>query len=157
MRVLIDTNIILEVLLEREPFVGEARTLLENIRIGRITGYVTATSLTNIFYIVRRQTQSIERAREAVSMTLTLLEICLVDRQILEQAFASKLSDFEDAVQEACAMRENLDAIVTRVRAAEGRHIAQTSQALQYQFSQPGSYCKAFLKTRATQTSIRGN
>lgn len=50
-------------------------------------------------------------------MTLTLLEICLVDSQILEQAFASNLSDFEDAVQEACARRENMDAIVTRDRA----------------------------------------
>lgn len=116
MKVLIDTNVILDILLEREPFLPEARAVLENIRIGRIIGYVTATTLTNIFYIVRRQTKSVERAKQAVSMTLTLMEISLVDRQILEQAFASNLTDFEDAVQEACAKLANLDGIFTRDR-----------------------------------------
>lgn len=116
MRVLIDTNVILDILLEREPFLAEARAVLENIRVGRIVGYVTATTLTNIFYIVRRQTKSLERTKQAVSMTLTLMEISLVDRQILEQAFASNLKDFEDGVQEACAKLANLDGIVTRDR-----------------------------------------
>ncbi|MFB2833746.1 PIN domain-containing protein [Floridanema evergladense] len=114
MRVLIDTNIILDVLLEREPFLQDAKTLLENVRIGRVVGYVTATTITNIFYIVRRQTKSIEKAKETVYLTLTLMQICRVDRNILEQAFALHINDFEDAVQLACAIAENLEGIVTR-------------------------------------------
>ncbi|MBD2773850.1 putative toxin-antitoxin system toxin component, PIN family [Iningainema tapete] len=114
MKVLVDTNIILDAFLEREPFVEDARTLLEAIRERRVYGYVTATTLTNIFYIVRRQTRSFELARQAISMTLLLMEVCAVDRLILEQAFASNRKDFEDAVQLACATIGSLDAIVTR-------------------------------------------
>jgi predicted nucleic acid-binding protein len=113
MRVLVDTNIMLDALLERESFVEDARALLEAIRAGQIQGYVTATTLTNIFYIVRRQTRSLERAKQAVSMTLILMQICPVDRDILEAAFAFNMRDFEDAVQLACAIAENLDAIIT--------------------------------------------
>lgn len=114
MRVLVDTNIMLDALLEREPFASEARSLLEAIQSERIFGYVTATTLTDIFYIVRRGTRSLDRAREAVSQTLAVMGVCFVDRARLETAFASNWRDFEDAVQLACAVAENLDAIVTR-------------------------------------------
>ena len=114
MRVLVDTNIMLDALLEREPFFGDARALMEAIDSGQVVGYVTATTITNIFYIVGRQTRSIERANLAVSETLTAMQICLVDRDILEAAFAFNMRDFEDAVQLACAIAENLEAIITR-------------------------------------------
>ncbi|MGK7872996.1 MAG: PIN domain-containing protein [Xenococcaceae cyanobacterium] len=114
MRVLVDTNIILDALLEREPFVTDARALLETIRSQGVVGYVTATTLTDIFYIVRRETKSIEQARAAVSRTLTLMEVCPVDRSRLEVAINSNLRDFEDAVQLACAIADNLEAIITR-------------------------------------------
>lgn len=115
MRVLVDTNIVLDFILDRQPFVEEASTLLEFIASGEIEGYVAATTLTNIFfYIVRRATRSLERAKQAVSDTLTLMEICLVDKSILESAFASNLNDFEDAVQIACFLANDVDAIITR-------------------------------------------
>jgi len=110
----VDTNIVLDFLLEREPFRQDAERLFEAIASDQITGYVTATTLTNIFYIARRLTQSIERARQAVAMTLTVMEVCPVDRATLEIALTSSLSDFEDAVQIACAIARNLEAIVTR-------------------------------------------
>ncbi|NEQ40030.1 MAG: putative toxin-antitoxin system toxin component, PIN family [Okeania sp. SIO3I5] len=114
MRVLVDTNIILDAFLEREAFVQDAKTLLTAIKSQQIEGYVAATTLTDIFYIVIKKTKSLERAREAVSMTLALMEICDVNSNILETAFASNLRDFEDAVQLVCAYAENLDAIITR-------------------------------------------
>lgn len=114
MKVLVDTNIVLDALLERESFVRDARALIEAIDSGQIEGYVTATTLTNIFYIVRKQTRSIERANLSVSQTLAAMQICSVDRDILEAAISSNLRDFEDAVQLACAIAENLDAIITR-------------------------------------------
>jgi predicted nucleic acid-binding protein len=114
MMVLIDTNVILDFLLEREPFREDAEALFQAIYSGQIEGYVTATTVTDIFYIVRRQTRSIERARVAVSTTLTAMEICTVNSDVLAAAFASNLKDFEDAVQLACAIANNLDAISTR-------------------------------------------
>ncbi|MEQ8994966.1 MAG: PIN domain-containing protein [Coleofasciculus sp. B1-GNL1-01] len=114
MRVLIDTNVILDYLLEREPFLQDAQALFQAIGSEQVIGYVTATTLTDIFYIARRQTQSVEQANQVVSMTLAVMEICPVDRAVLEVALTSGIRDFEDAVQVACAIAQTLDAIVTR-------------------------------------------
>jgi predicted nucleic acid-binding protein len=84
------------------------------IERGEVTGYVTATTLTDIFYISRRHTQSLEKARQAVSEVLTVMVICPVDRAVLELAFDSGLNDFEDAVQIFSAVAQGLEAIVTR-------------------------------------------
>lgn len=114
MRVLVDTNIILDLLLEREPFLQEAELLFQKIAAGKVIGYVTATTLTDIFYIARRHTQSLEKARAAIALTLQLLEICPVDRGVLELALASDTPDFEDAVQAASAISQGLNALITR-------------------------------------------
>jgi predicted nucleic acid-binding protein len=114
MKVLIDTNVLLDFLLEREPFKKDAEDLFTAIDSGQIIGYVTATTLTDIFYIARKHTRSLELAREAVSSTLDTMTICPVNRNVLEAAFASGLTDFEDAVQIYSAIAQNLDAIVTR-------------------------------------------
>ncbi len=114
MRVLVDTNIVLDFLLQREPFSQDAELLFQAIDVGEVVGYVTATTLTDIFYISRRHTRSIEQARQAVSETLTAMMICPVDRVVLESAFNSGLPDFEDAVQIFSAVAQGLEAIVTR-------------------------------------------
>jgi predicted nucleic acid-binding protein len=113
-RVLIDTNIILDFLLQRDPFSQDADQLFQAIDTAKVVGYITATTLTDIFYIARRQTGSIEQARQAVSEILTVMMICPVNRSILEAAFTSGLTDFEDAIQIFCAVDQGLDAIVTR-------------------------------------------
>lgn len=114
MRVLVDTNIVLDFLLQREPFFQDAELLFQAIDVGEIVGYVTATTLTDIFYISRRHTRSVEQARQAVSEILTAMMICLVDRVVLESAFNSGLADFEDAVQIFSAVNQGSEAIVTR-------------------------------------------
>lgn len=114
MRVLVDTNIILDFLLKREPFVRDAEDLFRAIRYQRIVGYLMVTTLTDIFYIVRKETRSIKGAILAVSKTLVLMEVCRIDRIRVEAALASNLNDFEDALQLACAIADNLDAIITR-------------------------------------------
>lgn len=79
-----------------------------------MVGYVTATTLTDIFYISRKHTQSLGKARQAVSEILTAMAIYPIDRAVLELAFESNLSDFEDAVQIFSVVSQGLDAIVTR-------------------------------------------
>ena len=114
MRVLIDTNIVLDFLLQREPFFQDAELLFQAIDAGQLIGYVTATTLTDIFYISRKHTRSVEQARQAVSETLTAMVVCPIDRAVLESAFNSGLVDFEDAVQIFGAVAQGLDAILTR-------------------------------------------
>ena len=89
MKALIDTNIILDFLLQREPFFQDAELLFQAINTGQVIGYVTATTLTDIFYIARRQTGSFEKARQAVSEILIAMVICPVDRDVLESALNS--------------------------------------------------------------------
>jgi predicted nucleic acid-binding protein len=113
-RVLIDTNIVLDFLLQREPFSQDAELLFQAIDAGQVIGYVTATTLTDIFYISRKHTRSVEQARQAVSETLTAMVICPIERAVLESAFNSGLVDFEDAVQIFGAVAQGLDAILTR-------------------------------------------
>ena len=114
MKVLVDTNVLLDFLLEREPFKKDAEELFAAIDSGQIIGYVTATTLTDIFYIARKHTRSLELAREAVFSILEIMTISPVNRNVLEAAFASGLTDFEDAVQIYSAIAQNLDAIITR-------------------------------------------
>ncbi|NJL23049.1 MAG: PIN domain-containing protein [Leptolyngbyaceae cyanobacterium SM1_3_5] len=114
MRVLFDTNILLDALLAREPFVANAAVLFNAVEAEQIEGFVSATTVTDVHYLVRRQTQSLETAIDAVTRLSALMEIAAVDREVLEQAIALEFTDFEDAVQVACAMKLGLDAIVTR-------------------------------------------
>ncbi|KAM3100584.1 type II toxin-antitoxin system VapC family toxin [Phormidesmis sp. 146-35] len=113
MRILIDTNIVLDVLLDRAPFVEEGVTLFEMVERQQVQGYIAATTVTNVFYIVRKA-QGQNTALDAVHRILTALELCSVDRAVIEQAIESGLKDFEDGVQFACAQLNQMDAIVTR-------------------------------------------
>ncbi len=114
MRVLFDTNVLLDALLAREPFVANAASLLEAVEAGRFEGFMSATTVTDVHYLVERQTKSAEIAITAMTRLLKLIEVCPVDRGVLEQAIALEFADFEDALQVACAISLGLEAIVTR-------------------------------------------
>jgi predicted nucleic acid-binding protein len=113
MRVLIDTNIILDVLFDRQPFVEDAVKLWKFVEAGHVTGYLTATTMTNIFYIARKQLEG-ERSREIIADLLSVFEIWPVSKEILSDALSLPFLDYEDAVQEAVARQADVDAIITR-------------------------------------------
>lgn len=113
MRLLFDTNIVLDVLLERQPFAQHSKQLWQAVDESRIVGYVTATTLTNIFYIARKLV-GIDKARAAVKVCLETFEICSVDRFVLDKALSIPANDYEDALQIACAQLTALDGLVTR-------------------------------------------
>ena len=115
MRVLVDTNIILDVLLEREPFVEEAISLFEWIEQGQLEAYIAAITITNIFYILRKA-ESRDFALEAIARILQGFNLCPVSHSTIELALQQALQDFEDGVQVACALESNLDAVITRDR-----------------------------------------
>ncbi|WP_404783887.1 PIN domain-containing protein [Altericista sp. CCNU0014] len=85
MRVLFDTNVLLDALLAREPFVEDAAFLLKGIESGQIEGFMSATTVTDVHYLVGRQTRSPETAITAVIRLLELMEICTVDRNVLNE------------------------------------------------------------------------
>ena len=113
MKILIDTNIVLDLLLEREPFIDSATSLFEAIEQGKLHGYITATTITNIFYIIRKAKDR-ETAITSIQSLLVGLQFCSVDRSVVTTALDLGLKDFEDGIQLACATLDQLDAIVTR-------------------------------------------
>lgn len=121
MRVLFDTNIILDGLLKRQPWAEDARLIWQANTDGLITAYVASSTLATVFYVSVKQlkpklgnSQAVKRAYEDITICLDAFRICTVDRKILEQALTLPREDFEDNLQAACAIAEDLDAIVTR-------------------------------------------
>lgn len=110
---LLDTNVILDALLERSPWETDAGAIMQADLDGQFVAYVTATSLTDIFYVTRRQAGR-ERAWELVQATLNQLSIISVGGDELEAAVMLQGNDFEDNLQIACAMSLQLDFIITR-------------------------------------------
>ncbi|NNJ08752.1 PIN domain-containing protein [Chloroflexales bacterium ZM16-3] len=113
MRALIDTNVLLDFLLAREPFAMDARAIWIACEQQRCVGFVAAISVTTIWYVGRRQIGT-EGARQYVGYMLGVLKICPVDAEILAAAQRSPITDFEDAVQVAAAVASGVDVIVTR-------------------------------------------
>ena len=113
MRVLIDTNVVLDVLLKREPWAADAAGVWRLCLEGTVTGYISASSCTDIFYIARRHTDR-ERARIAVRLCLDTFAVCPIDQSTLEMAYMLPGTDFEDNLQVACSILGGLEFIVTR-------------------------------------------
>ena len=113
MKVLFDTNVILDVLLDREPFVHDSLYLLSRVEQSQITGIVCATTITTIHYLVSR-TVSANQALRHINSLLSLFVIAPVNRIVLENALQSKFNDFEDAVIHEAARHAGAKYIVTR-------------------------------------------
>jgi predicted nucleic acid-binding protein len=111
--VLFDTNVVLDVLLKRSPWDTNAATCWQACDDGKIRGCLAASTLTDIFYIARKQ-KGLADARAAVRVCLDAFAICVVDRQALESALSLDGNDFEDNLQISCATFANLDIILTR-------------------------------------------
>lgn len=113
MKVLLDTNTVLDVFLVRQPWFAEASRVWDAHRMAQITAYIAAFSVPTIFYVLRRQTD-LAHAHDAVGICLASFEVVPVQRTTLEAACRLPGTDFEDNLQLACAVEAQLDAIVTR-------------------------------------------
>jgi predicted nucleic acid-binding protein len=113
MRVLLDTSVILDSVLQRVPWHVEADEILRAAAAGRVSCAAVSLSMTTLFYVARRLAGA-NQARTAVRTCLSAFEILTVDVQTLLDADALPGSDFEDNVQIAAAVQCKVDAIVTR-------------------------------------------
>ena len=113
MRIIFDTNVILDVLLDREPFSTTAAKLFSKVETGEITGYVCATTITTIHYLARKVIGT-GSAMEEINKLMTLFEIAPVNRAVLDAAILSEFKDFEDAVVHESGVYKETQGIVTR-------------------------------------------
>ena len=112
-RLLVDVNVILDLLLAREPHQASAAACLAAVEKGRVEGLISAHAVTTIYYLCRRAIGS-DGARLAVEDLLSLCAIAPVDDLVISRALALELSDFEDAVSAAAAEAAGCEAILTR-------------------------------------------
>jgi predicted nucleic acid-binding protein len=112
-KTLLDTNIILDIALLREPYFKSASGIFEKIDDRRIAGYITATTVTDIYYIVRKKLGR-DKAIDFINNLLTVLDIIGVDKLVVLSAINSPFKDFEDGIQHFCAVLNELDFIITR-------------------------------------------
>ena len=112
MRFLLDTNIVVDIITKREGY-EESLCLLKNCEVKRAEGFVTATTVTDVMYILRKHIRP-EDVREAVKTLLLIVDVAGVLKSDIKAALLSGIKDFEDAVQASCAGRIKSDFIVTR-------------------------------------------
>lgn len=113
MNVFIDTNVLMDVLLERAPFVAESRSVWFLAERGKITGLVSVLSFPNIYYVVRKMLGA-ETAGAMMALLRDTFTPVPLDEQILNQAIDARFSDFEDAIQYHSALRADAECLLTR-------------------------------------------
>ncbi|KYC40754.1 twitching motility protein PilT [Scytonema hofmannii PCC 7110] len=113
MKVLLDTNIIVDVALEQEPFFTNSETVLSLVEQRQIQGYISASSFGDLFYIIRKQ-KGRDLAIEFLREIITFCQIATVESTTINMALTVNFRDFEDAIQYSTAVLNHLDAIITR-------------------------------------------
>lgn len=113
MKVLVDTNIILDVLCSRQAFLEDSARVLKLCEVLKISGYISALSVPNIVYIMRKEldAEKIKEILEKLSLIFTIADLKSAD---LKKAAHMNFTDYEDAVQSACASRIRADYIITK-------------------------------------------
>ena len=113
MRVVLDTNVLIDFFLDRQPFAADAVDLIQRAQRLEFQGVACATSFTTVDYLARKAVGA-EEAKAQVAYLLSTLEVGPVNGAILRDAFESTIRDFEDAVVVESARASNADYIVTR-------------------------------------------
>ena len=114
MKVMIDTNVVLDVLLERQPFFQASYEVMKRSALEEIEGFVSATAATDIFYLLRRALGERRAAKETFEKLTRLVGFADARGEDVYAAMASNMEDFEDALLAAIAQRCRMDCIVTR-------------------------------------------
>ena len=113
-KILIDTNVLLDYLLEREPFFEDAKGIMVSCAEGKVKGCIAAHSIPNIFFILRKDYNTKER-REILSTLCSIFDVEGIDKAKLLFGLANEdFTDFEDYLQMECAKSYGADYIVTR-------------------------------------------
>lgn len=113
MKVVLDTNVVLDLLLDRAPHAETAAQVFSQIESGLLAACVCATTITTLHYVAEK-TVGDAAAREHLTQLLHLVEVAPVTRSVVEHALVSPMADFEDAVLAHAAAMSGAEAVITR-------------------------------------------
>jgi predicted nucleic acid-binding protein len=114
MRLLIDTNVVLDALMNRNPWAEPAQKLLVAVAEEKAEGCITASMFTDIHYILKKHLKDEEKTRQALIGLLSVVTVLDVTESDCERAFELPMKDYEDALLVYCGKRHKVDLIVTR-------------------------------------------
>jgi predicted nucleic acid-binding protein len=112
-RLLVDTNVVLDVLLDRQPHAETSVAIWASIETGRCKGFLAAHAITAIHYLVQRELGA-RKAKQFITLILGVFHVATVDGKLIEQALLLPMADFEDAVTTAAALASECEYLVTR-------------------------------------------
>jgi predicted nucleic acid-binding protein len=112
-KILFDTNVVLDVLLDRDPFSDIATKLFSRVEKKALKGFLGATTITTIYYLASKLVGK-KKADQEITKLLSLFQIALVNKSVLDEAIKSKFSNFEDSVLHEAAKQAGVQGIVTR-------------------------------------------
>jgi len=113
MKILLDTNIVLDKLNKRQPFNLDADKIFDLIIDGEIIGYITASNITDIYYLLCKAIGT-NASMATIENLLDIFEVISVTKSDCRKALKSGVKDFEDALVAVCALKADLDYIITR-------------------------------------------
>ena len=114
MRALIDTCIIIDALQNREPFAEDAKALFLAVANRHCGGFITAKSITDIYYLLHRHTHSDKDTRGILNTLFGLFDILDTTGVDYRKELSAEIADYEDAIMIETALRSGMDCIVTR-------------------------------------------
>jgi predicted nucleic acid-binding protein len=112
-KVLIDTNIIVDVALDRDPFFTDSEQVVRLVEQQQIEGYISASTFSDFYYIIRKA-KGHNWTLQFLQRMATLCQVATVNQAVISMAVTANFRDFEDAIQYSTAVVNQLDAIVTR-------------------------------------------
>ena len=112
-RILFDTNVVLDVLLDRQPYVEASAAAWAAVETGIVEGLLAAHAVTTVHFLVRKEKGNI-KAKRIISAILSVFGVATVDSAVIQEALQLPFSDFEDAVTAAAARVAGCECIVTR-------------------------------------------
>jgi len=114
MKVVIDTNVVMDVLANREPFVASSESVFALAAKNKIQAAITANTITDIAYLLRKHCHDIQVVRSSLANLMELFEVIEVSKDRCLKALESSLADYEDALLAECAKRWGAELIISR-------------------------------------------
>ena len=114
MRILIDTNIILDVLLKREPFYENAANVLKATENSDIKEFVSASAITDIYYIAYKTLRDKAKVKELLKSILRIVSVAGISAEDIYRSLELDWNDFEDSIQYSSAVGNDMDGLITR-------------------------------------------
>ena len=114
MKALLDTNVILDALMAREPWAATAQELLRTAAMGKYIGFIAASQTTDIFYLLCRQGTDKATAKNIINKLTGSIKVSGITPADVQNALALDMPDYEDGLLASCAKRQKADYIITR-------------------------------------------